>query len=71
MKKRRIDKDIVVLLISTLITIATWVGLEVYRAYVKVGVAGEVEKHLSVIDPTLDAKVFEELERIKNEQPGN
>ena len=67
MKKRRIDKDIVVLLISTLITVATWVGLEVYRAYVKVGVTAEVEKHLKPMDPTLNVKVFEQLERIKNE----
>ncbi|OGD09250.1 hypothetical protein A2397_02860 [Candidatus Amesbacteria bacterium RIFOXYB1_FULL_44_23] len=71
MKKRGIDKDIVVLLISTLITIATWVGLEVYRAYVNVSVTTEVEKHLKPIDSTMNIKVFEQLERIKNEHSGN
>jgi hypothetical protein len=68
MKKKRIDKDIVILLISTLITIATWVGLEVYRAYVRVSVTAEVEKHLQPIDPTIDVRVLEKLENIKNEQ---
>jgi hypothetical protein len=62
MKKRGIDREVVVLLISTLITIASWVGFEVYRAYVKVKVPADVEKHLEQIDPNLKTDVFTELE---------
>ena len=64
MKKRGIDKDIVVLLISTLLTVASWVGFEVYRAYSKVSVSPEVEKHLQSIDPTLNPHVFDSLEKL-------
>jgi hypothetical protein len=61
MKKKGIDRDVVVLLISTLITIASWVGFEVYRAYVKVAVPTEVEKHLETISPNLNKNVFTKL----------
>jgi hypothetical protein len=64
MRKKGIDKDLVVLLISTLITIASWVGFEVYRAYVKVDVPAGVEKHLEPINPTLNSNVFIELEKL-------
>ena len=50
-----------VLLISTLITVASWVGFEVYRAYVKVAVSPDVEKHLEIINPTLNKDVFIKL----------
>ncbi len=65
MKKRGIDRDIVVLLISTLITVASWVGFEVYRAYVKVVVSAQTTKHLQMIDPTLNKDVFTKLENLK------
>jgi hypothetical protein len=64
MRKKGIDRDIVVLLISTLITIASWVGFEVYRAYVKVVVPKEVENHLKTINPTLNKNVFTKLEKL-------
>ena len=64
MKNKGIGRDIVVLLISTLITIASWVGFEVYRAYVGVVVPAEVEKHLETINPTLNKDVFTKLEKM-------
>ena len=64
MRRKRIDRDIVVLLITTLITIGSWVGFEVYRAYVKVTVPTQIEKYLEVIDPTLNQKVFTDLENL-------
>ncbi len=62
MKKKGIDREVVVLLISTLITIASWVGFEVYRAYVKIKVPADIEKHLEQINPNLKTDVFTELE---------
>ena len=62
MRKKRIDKDVVVLLITTLVTIASWVGFEVYRAYTQVKVDPQVEKYLEQIDPTLKTDIFSKLE---------
>lgn len=64
MRKKGIDRDIVVLLISTLITIASWVGFEIYRAYVKVTVSADVERHLETINPILNKDVFKKLEKL-------
>jgi hypothetical protein len=64
MKKKGFDKDIIVLLISTLITVASWVGFEVYRAYAKVNIATEVEKNLQDIDPKLQKDLFTKLKAL-------
>jgi hypothetical protein len=61
MKKRGLDKDIVVLLVSTLITVVSWVGFEVYRAYVKVEVPENIEKNLTELDPVLNKEFFVKL----------
>ncbi len=72
MKKRGLDKDLVLLLITTLIMLCTWVGLEVYRSYAHSPVEPEVEKHLKMLDPTLDKTVFSllsEEEKNSDEKP--
>lgn len=61
MKKRGVDKDIVILLISTLITVTSWIGFEVYRAYVKVNTTAEVEKSLQQVNPVLNRELFGKL----------
>lgn len=63
MRKKGWDKDVIFLLATTLLMLATWVGLEVYRAYVKVNVAVDVEKHLTILTPILDTGVLDELEK--------
>jgi len=63
MSKRGADQDIVVLLISTLITLASWVGFEVYRAYSQVPVPQGLERHLQPLDPTLSTNVLDILEK--------
>jgi hypothetical protein len=62
MRKKKIDRDVIVLLISTLVTIASWIGFEVYRAYTQVKVDPQVEKYLGQIDPTLKTDIFSKLE---------
>lgn len=62
MKKKTWDRDLVVLLVSTLITVASWVGLEVYRAYVKTDLPPGVEQHLKPFDPILKTEVLDKLE---------
>jgi hypothetical protein len=62
MKKKTWDRDLVVLLVSTLITIASWVGLEVYRAYINTELPPGVEQHLKQFDPILNTSVLDKLE---------
>ena len=63
MRKKRIDRDIVVVLISTLVTVAAWVGFEVYRAYTKVNIPTGIEQYLGELSPKLDVAVLDDLEK--------
>ena len=62
MRKKGIDKDIIVVLATTLITVAAWVGFETYRAYTKVEVPEGLEQYLAPIDPRLELQVLDQLE---------
>lgn len=62
MRKRGIDKDLVLILTTTLITVAAWVGFEVYRAYTRVKVPEGLERYLEPIDPTLSVQTLDKLE---------
>lgn len=64
MNKKTLDRDIIFLLVSTLITLVSWVGLEVYHAYRQPTVP-VVEDLLSPIQPTLETKVLDILENRK------
>jgi hypothetical protein len=66
MKNKRIDRDILVLLISTLITIVVWVGVETYRAFVRTDLPEGVEKHIKEFDTSIDLSVFDKL-KTKNQ----
>jgi hypothetical protein len=63
MKKKGIDKDLILLLITTLVTVVVWVGFEVYRAYTQVVIPTGLEKHLQPLSPTLRTEVFGKLEQ--------
>jgi len=62
MRKRGIDKDLVLILTTTLITVAAWVGFEVYRAYTKVGIPEGLEKYLEPLDPSISVTTLDKLE---------
>ena len=62
MKKNKIDRDIVVVLIMTLITISAWIGFEVYRAYSLVNIPPVLSKQLMELSPKLDMNVLGKLE---------
>ncbi len=62
MRRKRWDKDLVFLLVTTLIMVASWVGLEVYQAYVNVTLPPGLEKHLTPFDPILKTGVLDKLE---------
>lgn len=63
MRRRQIDRDIVVLLAFTLVTLASWVGFEVYRAYKQVRIPEVLQKHLQEVSPVLDTSVLDTLEK--------
>jgi hypothetical protein len=63
MKKRGIDKDMIFLLVTALIAVASWVGFEVYRAYLKVNIPTGVEKYMTVLDTSLNTQVLDKLEK--------
>lgn len=62
MKKRGSDKDFIILLVLTLITVISWVGLDVYRAYTRPQVPTGVEELLTPIQPVLNTEVLSNLE---------
>lgn len=64
MIKRGIDKEVVVLLITTLLTALTWTGMEIYRAYKKTAMPEGVERQLKPLSPKLNTKAFDQLENL-------
>lgn len=69
MRKKGIDRDLIIVLTSTLITLATWVGFEVYWAYTKVTIPEVLQKHLQPLDPTLNTQVLDQLEQRSHATP--
>ncbi len=63
MYKKGIDRDLVIVLISTLITLASWVGFEVYRAYTRVEIPEVLQRHLQPLDANLNTQVLDQLEQ--------
>lgn len=61
MRRKELDKEIIVLLLTTLIMVLTWVGFEVYRAYVKTETPADMEKFLDNLDPTIDRVYLDKL----------
>lgn len=59
MRKNKLSRDLVLLLVTTLITIGCWIAFEVYRAYNQVVLPAGVERHLIPLDPNLDKNVLE------------
>lgn len=65
MRRKGWDKDIIFLLVATLLFVLSWVGFEIYRAYTKVELPTDVEKHFQELNPSLNMKVFDRLEEKK------
>lgn len=63
MKKNKTDRDIVLMLVMTLITLVSWLGFEVYRAYVIKPVPDVLAKQLMELNPSLDTVTLDELEK--------
>lgn len=62
MRKKTFDRDIVTVLVFTLLTIVFWVGFEVYRAYTRAPAPEVPETYLGGFDTTLDTTVLQKIE---------
>lgn len=60
-QNRAYDRDIVTLLVFTLITLSTWVGFEVYHAYSKPIVPEVLARHMRELNPALNTSVLTAL----------
>ncbi len=63
MKNKQLDRTITMVLSSTLITLAVWIGFQVYRAYHQVPLPAGIEKHLEPLNPVLETSVLDQLEQ--------
>lgn len=63
MRRKKSGKNVIILLVMTAVTVAVWVGFEVYRAYTKVTPPTGLEKYLKPLDPTLNTVVFDKLKQ--------
>lgn len=62
MPRKHVDSDIVMLLVFTLITLSSWVGFEVYRAFTKTQIPEVSAKYLIPLNPNLNTQVLTALE---------
>ena len=62
MRKKIWERDAILLLVTTLVTVTVWVGTEVYRAYVNTRVPTGVEKLLRPLDPVLNVAILDKIE---------
>jgi len=63
--KKKTGRDTIFLLGWTLITVLSWVGFEVYRAYTKPHIPEVIQKLLAPLDPTLDTQVLDKLKGLR------
>jgi hypothetical protein len=63
MRKNKIDRDIVIVLVATLITLVVWMGFSIYQALVKHDTPEVLQKYLQEFDPKLDTSVLDQLEK--------
>lgn len=62
MRRKQLDREVIMLLLTTLIMVSTWVGFEVYRAYVKSETPADMELFLRNLDPAIDKAYLDKLE---------
>lgn len=61
MKEVKLGKDALVLSIMTLITVLTWIGLEVYQTATRTTIPKVTQEQLTPLDPRVKKETLEEL----------
>lgn len=58
---RNFKRDLFYLSIMSLLTVLTWLGFDVYRAYRRVQIPQVLKKQIQPLDPNLDTQVLSSL----------
>jgi hypothetical protein len=61
MKKRRLSKDILILAILSLITVLTWIGLDLHRILFKEEELYVPPQQLEPLNPEIDQEIINQL----------
>lgn len=60
-KTHSYDRDIVALLVITLVTLSSWVGFEVYRSFTSFNIPDVSARLMRPLDPSLNTAVLSAL----------
>ncbi|MEK7163639.1 MAG: hypothetical protein AAB768_00675 [Patescibacteria group bacterium] len=60
-KTHSYDRDIVALLVITLVTLSSWVGFEVYRAFTNTNIPDVSARLMRPLDPALNTALLSAL----------
>lgn len=63
MRRNKLDRDILVMLTFSLVTLMMWVGFEVYRTLTKKETKNDIQKYLQTIEPTINSNILDELKQ--------
>ncbi len=61
MKKKRVSKDILILVILSLITVFTWIGLDVYRIFFKDEELYVSPQQMEPLNPEIDQETIDQI----------
>lgn len=73
MKKKKINRDLISLAVSTLLTVAVWIGFDVYRALTRYTLPEILDQQMQPLDPKLNQEIINQLKerfRISEEELG-
>jgi hypothetical protein len=61
MKKKRLSKDILVLVILSLITVLTWIGLDLHRIFSKEEASDVPTQQLEPLNPEINQEMIDQI----------
>lgn len=61
MRKKKINRDILILSILTFIAVLTWIAFEVYQALTKYTIPEVLEEQMRTLNPRIDKAKIEKL----------
>lgn len=63
MKKIKLGKEALTLAILTLVTVLTWIGVDVYRALTKTEIPQILQKQIAPLNPKISTATLERLQQ--------
>ena len=61
MKKRRLSRDILVLVILSLITVMTWIALDIHRIFFKEEEVHVPPEQMEALNPEIDQEIIDKI----------